>query len=326
MGTGILVLADHEGGVFKKTAFELVSKAASLVGAIGGTVTALVIGHEGGGAELGAYGATKVLTVNGPAFNRYNTLPWVRAIQAAVASADPAIVLASAGAAGKDALPRLAARLGAGLGTDITSLRLDGTSVVGRRPMYAGKALADVKITSAVALYTVRANSFTTPPAGAGVASVESLAVSLDAADTALTVLEIEGASSAVADLTEADRIVSGGRSVKSAEGYDKLIRPLAAAIGATPGSSRAAVDAGFASHSSQVGQTGKTVNPSLYIACGISGAIQHLAGMRTSKVIVAINSDKDAPIFQVATYGIVGDMFEVGPKLAEELKAALSG
>jgi electron transfer flavoprotein alpha subunit len=321
MGTGILVLADHEGGVFKKTAFELVSKAASL----GGPVTVLVIGHTGG-AELGAYGANKVLTVNGPAFAQYNTLPWVRALQAAVSAVNPAVVLASAGAVGKDALPRLAARLGAGLGTEVTGLRLDGGAVVGRRPMYAGKALADVRVTSSVALFTVRANSFTTPAPGAGVAAVEALEVSLDAADTALVVLEIEGASSAVADLTEADRIVSGGRSVKSVEGFNQLIRPLAATLGATPGASRAAVDAGFAPHSAQVGQTGKTVNPSLYIACGISGAIQHLAGMRTSKVIVAINSDKDAPIFQVATYGIVGDMFEVGPKLAEELKAALSG
>jgi electron transfer flavoprotein alpha subunit len=262
MGTGILVLADHEGGVFKKTAFELVSKAASL----GGPVTVLVIGHTGG-AELGAYGANKVLTVNGPAFAQYNTLPWVRALQAAVSAVNPAVVLASAGAVGKDALPRLAARLGAGLGTEVTGLRLDGGAVVGRRPMYAGKALADVRVTSSVALFTVRANSFTTPAPGAGVAAVEALEVSLDAADTALVVLEIEGASSAVADLTEADRIVSGGRSVKSVEGFNQLIRPLAATLGATPGASRAAVDAGFAPHSAQVGQTGKTVNPSLYIA-----------------------------------------------------------
>ena len=151
------------------------------------------------------------------------------------------------------------------------------------------------------------------------------MAVALEGSDSLARVTAREKSSSAVADLTEADRIVSGGRSVKSKDSYDALIRPLAAAIGATPGASRACVDAGYAPHSHQVGQTGKVVNPSLYIAMGISGAIQHLAGMRTSRVIVAVNTDAEAPIFQHATYGIVADMFEVGPALKAEFEKALA-
>jgi electron transfer flavoprotein alpha subunit len=183
-----------------------------------------------------------------------------------------------------------------------------------------------VRISSTPALFTARPNSFGQPAGGGAPAPVEPLAVTVGAGDLMGRLVDREAPKGSVADLTEADRIVSGGRSVKSSDGYDKLIRPLAATIGATPGASRAAVDSGFAPHSHQVGQTGKTVNPSLYVAMGISGAIQHLAGMRTSKIIVAVNTDKDAPIFQHATYGIVGDMFEVGPLLQAELARAVAG
>jgi electron transfer flavoprotein alpha subunit len=174
-------------------------------------------------------------------------------------------------------------------------------------------------------MFTVRPNSFGVPTSNGGSAAVSSLGISVGAGDALTAVVDTEAPSSSVADLSEADRIVSGGRSVKSQDGFDSLIRPLAASIGATPGASRACVDAGYAPHSAQVGQTGKTVNPSLYVAMGISGAIQHLAGMRTSKIIVAVNTDAEAPIFQHATYGIVADMFEVGPLLKAELEAALS-
>ena len=325
MGNGILVLCEQSGGTFKKTAYELLGKAAQLAASIGGQVSALVIGH-GGGAELGAYGASTVYTVTGGDYADYNTGPYVRAIQAAVAAANPAVVLAPASPAGRDALPRLAARLGAGMGSEVTELRVEGGAVVGRRPMYAGKVSADVRISSDVALFTVRANSFPVPAAGAGSANVVALSVQLTDADLAVRVVDHEAPSTTAVDLTEADRIVSGGRSLKSAEGFDSVIRPLASVLHASVGASRAAVDAGYARHSEQVGQTGKTVNPSLYIAAGISGAIQHLAGMRTSKVIVAINKDPEAPIFQVATYGIVGDLFEVCPLLQAELGKALAG
>ena len=323
MANGILVLCEHEAGVPKKSALELVGKAAALAG--GAPVTALLIGASGGG-QLGGYGATAVLNVTGGDFATYNTGPYVAALQAAIAAVNPAVVLGAATLAAKDAFPRLAARLGAGLGTEVVDLRAEGGKVVGRRPVYGGKALVDVSANTALALFTVRPNSFPVGASNGSSAAVSSLAVSVGGVDAAVKVTGQEKASSSVADLTEADRIVSGGRSVKSAEGYDKMIRPLAAAIGATPGASRAAVDAGYAPHSHQVGQTGKTVNPTLYIAAGISGAIQHLAGMRTSRVIVAINTDAEAPIFQVATYGIVGDLFAVCPLLTDELKKALAG
>ena len=323
MASGILVLCEHEAGAPKKTAFELLGKAASLAG--GAPVTALLIGASGGG-QLGGYGATAVLNVTGADFGTVNTGSTVAALQAAIAAVQPAVVLAPASLAAKDAFPRLAARIGAGLGTEVTELRAEGGKVIGRRPMYGGKALADVNITSSVALFTVRQNSFPQPVSSGAAAPVSALAVTVSGVDAATKVVGQEKSTNTVVDLTEADRIVSGGRSVKSAEGYDKMIRPLAAALGATPGASRAAVDAGYASHSHQVGQTGKTVNPTLYIAAGISGAIQHLAGMRTSRVIVAINTDADAPIFQVASYGLVGDLFTVCPLLTDELKAALAG
>ena len=320
MSNGILVICEHDGGAFKKTAFELLAKAKSLdVGA----VTALVLGADSG-AELGGYGADKVVTIAGD-FSRHLTGAYAKAVQGAIEAVSPAVVLASASAEAKDALPRLAARLGLGLGTEVTELRNEGGSVVGRRPVYAGKAFVDVNISSAPALFTVRANSFGVPESSGGSAGVEALGVAVGAGDALTAIESTEAPSSSVADLSEADRIVSGGRSVKSKDGYDSLIRPLASSIGATPGASRACVDAGYAPHSHQVGQTGKTVNPSLYIAMGISGAIQHLAGMRTSKIIVAVNTDADAPIFQHATYGLVADMFEVGPLLKQELEAALS-
>ena len=307
---GILVLADHDAGVFKSTALELLGKAREL----GGPVSALAIGTSSGEGLP----ADLVLTVDGPDFATFNTVPWVDALAAAVAKVQPDVILATANMIAKDVIPRLAARLGVGMASDVVALKLDGGKVVGHRPVYAGKALFDVTVASSPAIFTARPNSFV-PVDGAAPGGVEALTVSPGAA--LVEVVETLEPAGDVVDLTEAGLIVSGGRAVKSAEGFDQLIRPLAAAIGASPGASRAAVDAGFCPHSEQVGQTGKVVNPSLYIACGISGAIQHLAGMRTSKVIVAVNKDADAPIFQFATYGIVGDIFTICPMLTEALK-----
>jgi electron transfer flavoprotein alpha subunit len=318
--SGILVLAEHEGGSFKKTAYELLGKAKAL----GMPVSAVVLG-DAPAAELGAFGAGKVYQVKGD-FSTYNTLKVVRALKAAVDAAQPDVILAPASYAGKDALPRLVARLGTGQGSECTDLRVDGGAVVGRRPMYSGKAFVDVKVSKKPAVFTVRPNSFPQPAPAGGAAEVVAVDLAADASDDAVQVVERMEAESKVADLTEAERIVSGGRSLKSAEQFDAVIRPLAASLGATPGASRAAVDAGYAHHNEQVGQTGKTVNPQLYVAMGISGAIQHLAGMRTSKVIVAVNKDPEAPIFEHATYGVVADLFEIAPLLQKEFEAIRKG
>ncbi len=312
--SGILVFAEHDGGVFKKTTFELLGKAAEL----GATVQAVVLG-DAPAADLGAYGASTVFQVAGD-FSSHDSDAVTAALAAVVEAASPAAILASTTYAAKDALPRLAARLGTGMASGVTKIDLEGDAIVARRPIYSGKAYVDVAISGSPALYTVRPNSFGQPEAGAGSADVQ--AVSFEAPAARLTVVERKTPETQAVDLTEADRIVSGGRSLGSKDKFDAVIRPMAAALGATAGASRAAVDAGYASHEEQVGQTGKVVNPSLYIAAGISGAIQHLAGMRSSKVIVAINTDAEAPIFEHATYGIVGDLFEVLPAIQAEVEA----
>ena len=316
--SGILVLAEQEGGTFKRTAFELLGKAGELAGELGCGVAAAVLGDAPAG-ELGAFGAAKVYQVAGD-FSVYSTNAIVAALEAIVAAAEPDLILCPSSYTGKDAIPRLTARLNSGQASECTDLRVDGGVVVGRRPIYAGKAFVDVKITRGPGIFSLRPNSFGQPTPGGGAADVVAVAVDLPAA--MVTVAETKTPDNDDVDLTEADRIVGGGRGLKGKEQFDEIIRGLANTLGATVGASRAAVDAGFASHNDQVGQTGKTVNPQLYIAVGVSGAIQHLAGMRTSKVIVAINKDAEAPIFEHATYGLVGDLFEVCPKLLSELEA----
>jgi len=316
--SGILVFAEHEGGQFKKTAFEILGKASELAPALGLELMAVVLG-DAPAADLGAYGATKVFQVPGD-FATYDTDKVVAGIRAVIGEVDPDVFLAASAYAGKDAIPRLVAATDGAQASDITDLRLDGGELVARRPVYSGKAFVDVRLSRKPAFFTIRPNSFGKPEAGTGTAEVVELAV--DLGTPRITVVETLVPETEIVDLTEADLIVSGGRAMKNKENFDAVIRPLAASLGATPGASRAAVDAGYAPHSDQVGQTGKTVNPQVYIACGISGAIQHLAGMRTSKVIVAINKDPEAPIFKVATYGIVGDLFQIVPALAEQVKA----
>ena len=314
--SGILVLAEHDGGTFKKTTFELLGKAKELAGTLGTGVFAAVLG-EAQTADLNGFGASKVFVASGE-FSQYDAAHIVTALQAMLDASGADVLLAPASYLSKDALPRLVARLNSGQATECTDLRVDGSEIVGRRPMFAGKCFVDVRISRSPAVFTVRANSFAQPTADGS--SAEVIAVEVPAASGGLKIVERKRPEVAAVDLTEAGAIVSGGRSLKSKENFDSVIRPLAAALNATAGASRAAVDAGYAPHGDQVGQTGKTVNPSLYIACGISGAIQHLAGMRTSKVIVAINKDAEAPIFEHATYGIVADLFDICPALQEEL------
>ena len=316
MSEGILVVCESVDGKIKKTTLELLGKANELSKVLGGSVSALLVG-DGDAEGLGAYGATKVFQVSGDA---RNVALLTRAAQKTVEEVSPSIVLGGASALGRDVFARLSARLKAGLGAEVTEMRVSDGTLVAIRPQFSGKVFSEVTISTEHKLFTVRPGSFSTPTKGEAQANVVQLTVDQEEADTRLTIVEVLQSETELVDLTEADRIVSGGRSVKSKEKFDALIRPLAQSLGATAGASRAAVDAHYAEHSEQVGQTGKVVSPALYIACGISGAIQHLAGMNTSRVIVSINKDPNAPIFKHSTYGIVADMFDVVPVLTKAL------
>lgn len=319
----ILVIGEHQDGKVKKVTQELVTKAAELASAAGGEVDVVLIGHGlQNPAELGSFGAKKVYVVDNAKLEKYNTEGFVKVISDLAAETKPSIILGTASPMGKDLLPRLSARMNAGLAADCTDLKVDGGKLVATRPIYSGKAFIDVKFESDVQLASARPNSFVAK-AGAG-GNAEVVQKNLDPGELRAVIKEIVKGKSDKADLTEAGIIVSGGRAMKSADNF-KILQELADVIGATVGASRAAVDSGYAAHDMQVGQTGKVVNPNLYIAAGISGAIQHLAGMRTSKVIVAINKDPEAPIFTKADYGIVGDLFQVVPLLTAEFKKALS-
>ncbi len=315
----ILVYAEVQKGEIKKGAFEITSKAKAL----GGEVSACIIGKdvEGLASDLGKYGADKIYVVDGPEFENFLTEPYVQALSQVVEKVNPSIIFFSASAQGKDLTPALAARLKVGSISDCVEINLEGDKVVAKRPIFAGKAYATVEAVGNPQVLSIRPNSFPVEEI-AGEGAVEKVSVELDTSKIKAVVKSVEVAASEEPDQTEAEIIVAGGRGMDGADNF-KLLEELAHAFGptATVGASRAAVDAGWIGHGYQIGQTGKTVSPKLYIAAGISGAIQHLAGMNTSKVIVAINKDPEAPIFSKADYGIVGDLFEVIPKLTEEIK-----
>ncbi len=318
----ILVIGEHFEGRLKKVTFELVSKAAGLASALGAEVDVALVGHGlQNPGEVGRYGAKKVFVVDHPKLEKYNTEGFVKVIAEVAREANPSVILGTASPLGKDLFPRLAARLGAGLATDCTDLKIDSGKLVATRPIFAGKAFVDVRFETTIQMATARPNSFIPRETG-GTATV--VAKNIEPGELRAVMREIVKGKSAQADLTEAPIIVSGGRAMQSGENF-KILQELADVLGATVGASRAAVDSGYVPHDMQVGQTGKTVNPNLYIACGISGAIQHLAGMRTSKIIVAINKDSEAPIFTKADYGIVGDLFQIIPLLTKEFRKILS-
>jgi electron transfer flavoprotein alpha subunit len=324
MGNNVMVIAEQRDGVLKKVAFEMLGVGAELAAALGGNVEAALLGAGLGNLPdvLAQYGATKVYVADDPALATYSSEGYTGTLAAFLGKADPAVILVGATAMGKDLAPRLAARLGVGLASDCTALEIDGGRLLATRPIFAGKALARVKLNGDPQMATLRPNVLAAPePDAAKTANVEPVAA---AGDVRARVVEIAGAGEGEIDVAEADIIVSGGRGVAGPEGFAP-VRSLAKSLKAAVGASRAAVDAGWIEHSHQVGQTGKTVTPNLYIACGISGAIQHLAGMKTSKVIVAVNKDPEAPIFKVANYGIVGDLFAVVPLLEKEFQALLA-
>ncbi|MGE0354504.1 MAG: electron transfer flavoprotein subunit alpha/FixB family protein [Gemmatimonadales bacterium] len=316
--TAILAVTEQRAGSLRKVSQEVVTVARTLADAMGGTVDAVVFGagDVSGAADLGGFGADRVLNVTHGDFGLYNPDGYATTI-AGLAGTYAAIVFAAT-ATGKDLAPRVAARLGTGCATDVTGVKVDGGKIVVTRPIYAGKALQNLRLTGTPAVLSVRPNTFS-PAKNQKPGAAE--AVTVPEFTARVTVKEVKASAAAALDVAEAPIVVSGGRGLKEPSNF-KLLEDLAAALGtAAVGASRAVVDAGWRDHGAQVGQTGKTVSPNLYVAVGISGAIQHLAGMRTAKTIVAINKDKDAPIFKVADYGVVGDLFEIVPRLTEEIK-----
>ena len=317
MAGDILVVAEHQEGAVKRPSLEALTCATGLAGGLGGEVIAVLAGAGAAdaAAACGQHGAARVLTLD---VDPADTHAWAAALAGVAGSESPACMLFSHTARGKDVAPRVAGLVDAPLASDCTGLSVDGGTILARRPVYAGKALVNVS-TDGLLLASLRPNAIAASesPAAGAVSAVDAAAP----ANLGAVLKEIMAAASEKIELTEAAIVVSGGRGLKEADNFS-LIEDLAEALGGAVGASRAVVDAGWRPHGEQVGQTGKTVSPNLYVAVAISGAIQHLAGMRTSNYIVAVNKDPEAPIFKVADYGIVGDAFEVVPRLTEAVKA----
>jgi electron transfer flavoprotein alpha subunit len=325
MAKGVWIVAEQREGAFRKISFELASAARKLADELGEEVCAVLVGSgvEGIAGELGKYGVDKVYVADNAIFEPYTTDAHAIAVAKIVKEKEAAILLLGASAQGKDLASRLVGKLATGLATDCTALRLDGGKLVAIRPMYAGKCYGEVVISTFPQMATLRPNVFAAVE-NAKAGAVEKFDAGIDASQLKTKVLEVQKETSGKIDLTEANFIVSGGRGMQGPEGY-AVLEELANVLGATVGASRAAVDAGWRPQSDQVGQTGKIVSANLYVACGISGSIQHLAGMSSSKVIVAINKDSEAPIFAKADYGIVDDLFKVVPELTKECKKLLA-
>ncbi len=319
----VLAFAEQRENKFKKTAFEVARAAQNIAQQLGAEVATLIIGSgvEGLARELEQYGGGRVILVDDSAFAKHSNTAFAKVIAEIAMKESADIVFMPASQMGKDLAPRVAVKLQAGLAADCVALKVEGGDVIATRPVYAGKALIDVRVKTAKKVFTLRPNVFTATGVQ-GSTTIEKASVAMSPADFVSTVTSVKVATGRP-DVTEADIIVSGGRGLKGPENFH-LIEALADVLGAGVGASRAVVDAGWRPHDEQVGQTGKTVSPTMYVACAISGAVQHLAGMSSSKYIVAINKDKDAPIFQVADYGIVGDVFEVLPELTSQLKKTL--
>jgi electron transfer flavoprotein alpha subunit len=319
-----MIVAEQREGEIRKVSYEVVSEGRRLADKLGQTVTAVLIGSNvrEKASSFAQYGADTVIVADDPRLQHYTADAYVPLTADIVKSKDPAVLLIGGSVQGKDLAARLSAKLGVGMAQDCTAFSIEGGNLVATRPVYAGKAYAKVTFSNHTPhIATARPNVMVlSEPDSSKSAEIVSADVNLD--DKALKTKVIEAIKDAggKVDLTEAEKIVSGGRGMKGPEGF-KILEDLADAIGASVGASRSAVDAGWRPHHDQVGQTGKVVSPNLYIACGISGAIQHLAGMSTSKVIVAINKDPEAPIFQKADYGVVDDLFKVVPALTEAVK-----
>jgi electron transfer flavoprotein alpha subunit len=320
----VLVFAEQRGGEFRKVALEATSQGKRVAGALGKHFVVALLGRGISGLpeQLSTYGAGKVLVAEHDELAKYSTEGYAYVLNQIVDVVKPSVIILSASAMGKDLAPRLAAKLDVPLFSDITAMSVEDGTVTITRPIFAGKVFLTARTTASPIMVTLRPKVFAPETVDGGSVSVESFDVDIPEGTIKARVVEFQTEAGGKMDLTEADVIVSGGRGMKGPENFH-LIEELADAFGGVNGASRAAVDAGWRPHSEQVGQTGKTVSPTLYVACGISGAVQHLAGMSSSKFIVAVNRDPDAPIFKVANWGIVGDALQVLPALIQAVKEA---
>jgi electron transfer flavoprotein alpha subunit len=323
MAKGVFVIAEQRDGALRKVSFELASAARKLADQTGDEVSAILLGSgiESLAAELGKFGVDKVFVGDNAALEPYVTEAHAQVVAKILKDNDAAIALFGASVQGKDLSARVAAKLAGGLATDCTDVKIDGGKFVAVRPMYAGKCFGEVVFNTTPAMASLRPNVFAAVE-NAKAAAVTKVDVAVDAPKS--KVLEVQKDTSGKVDLTEANVIVSGGRGMKGPDEY-KILEDLADVLKGTVGASRAAVDAGWRPQKDQVGQTGKVVSPNLYVACGISGAIQHLAGMSSSKCIVAINKDAEAPIFTKADFGVVDDLFKVVPELTAACKKLMA-
>ncbi len=318
----VLVFCEQKDGQLKKVSREALSAGREIASAMGGDLVAAALGANAAqfAEEVGKYGAKKLHVVTDGALDSYQTESYASAMEAVVKSEQPAVLLMGASAAGKDLAPRLGARFDSGVASEAIALEWAGGNLRVKRSIYSGKVIGTFEIEGQPAIATIRPNAV--PASESGGAAAEVSEVSWDAIDPKAKLQGVETSEAGEMSIAEADIIVSGGRGLKEAENFS-YIRDLAHALGGAVGASRATVDAGWIDHQNQVGQTGRVVSPNLYIAAGISGAIQHLAGMQSSKHIIAINKDKEAPIFKVADLGVVGDLFQILPALTEEVKKA---
>jgi len=317
----VLVVAElSEDGKLKKSTLSAITFARQALPTVGGALRIVVLGAStaAAAAELAGYGAEKIIAVDDASLAHYTAEQYAPSVAAAAQGVS--LVVATASSFGKDLLPRVAARLDAAYAGDCSGVSGEGGKLVYKRPMFAGNASGYCTLDTSVQVATARQSEFVPAEPSGGSSPIEKLAkAAVGAAAARVEYVGLEAVKSARPELTEAKVVVSGGRALK--EKFFEVMEPLADAVGAAIGASRAAVDAGYAPGDFQVGQTGKIVAPQLYVAVGISGAIQHIAGMKSSKVIVAINKDPEAPIFQIADYGLVADLFQAVPALTAELK-----
>lgn len=319
MSKKVLVLGEAREGALRNVSYEAIAAAKQI--SSGGEVVSVLLGDSVGelANELGKYGADRVITVEHPHLKQYTSDGYGQALLAVIEQENPEAIVFGHTALGKDLSPKIASKLQIGLVSDVTSIEGEGDAAVFIRPIYSGKAFEKVKVKDGIEFITIRPNNIA-PLAKDDSKSAKVSSMSVDITNLRTIIKEVVRKSTEGVDLSEAKVVIAGGRGVKSEEGFAPL-KELADVLGGAVGASRGACDADYCDYSLQIGQTGKVVTPDLYIAAGISGAIQHLAGMSNSKIIVAINKDPEANIFKVADYGIVGDLFEVIPMLIEEFK-----